>query len=280
MSYANSRAWRTAAIRKRHQHGQLVQPFCNYASHLFHPATFFGLFGIDFWRAALEFASHHIALAEANPAAGDGHPVIIFPGMGSGGTAVAQLRGTASRWGTKPSTWGRGFNRGPQGDIDAWLADLKEHTAELLSGFEKSATFIGWSVGGIYARELSKMMGRRVRQVITIGTPFNARADHTNVGWSFRLLSGSAPAFDAELSARLRRAPAVPTTSIYSRSDGVVAWQTCKHEAESNRVQDLEVTGSRIGLGWNRSVLRIVRHRLGQAPGRWQRYQPDAVGMA
>jgi pimeloyl-ACP methyl ester carboxylesterase len=160
------------------------------------------------------------------------------------------------------------------------LADLKEHTAELLSGFEKSATFIGWSVGGIYARELSKMMGRRVRQVITIGTPFNASADHTNVGWIFRLLSGSAPAFDAELSARLRRAPAVPTTSIYSRSDGVVAWQTCKHEAESNRVQDLGAVGSHMDLGWNRSVLRIVRDRLAQAPGRWQRYETDAVGMA
>lgn len=114
MSYANSRAWRTAAIRKRHQHGQLLQPFCNYASHLFHPATFFGLFGIEPWRAALEFASHHIALAEANPAAGDGHPAIIFPGMGTGGTAVAPLRGTASRWATKPSTGGAASIGGPK----------------------------------------------------------------------------------------------------------------------------------------------------------------------
>ena len=147
------------------------------------------------------------------------------------------------------------------------MADLKGHTAQLLSGFEKSATFIGWSLGGIYARELSKTMGRRVRQVITIGTPFNASADHTNVGWIFRLLSGNAPPFDAALSARLRSAPSVPTTSIYSRSDGVVAWQTCRHEAESQRVQDLEVNGSHVGLGWNRSVLRIVADRLGASAG-------------
>ena len=238
------------------------------------------LFGIEPLRAAFEFASHHVVPAEAQPAAGDGHPVIIFPGMGTDGTAVAPLRRYCKSLGYEALDWGRGFNRGPQGDIDAWLADLQEHTAELLSGFKKSATFIGWSLGGIYARELSKTMGRRVRQVITIGTPFNASADHTNVGWIFRLLSGSAPAFDATLSARLRAAPAVPTTSIYSRSDGVVAWQTCKHEAESKRVKDLEVPGSHVGLGWNRSVLRIVGDRLGQVPGRWQRYEPAAVGMA
>ena len=238
------------------------------------------LFGIEPWRAAFEFASHHMAPAEAKPAAGDGHPVIIFPGMGTNGTAVAPLRRHCKSLGYEALDWGRGFNRGPEGDIDAWLADLKGHTTELLSGFEQSATLIGWSLGGIYARELAKTMGPRVRQVITIGTPFNASADHTNVGWIFRMLSGSAPPFDAALSARLRSAPAVPTTSIYSRTDGVVAWQTCKHDVESHRVQDLEVDGSHAGLGWNRSVLRIVGDRLAQVPGRWQRYESDAVGTA
>ena len=140
------------------------------------------LFGIEPWRAAFELASHHIAPAEARAATGDGHPVVIFPGMGTDGTAVAPLRRYCRSLGYEALDWGRGFNRGPQGDIDAWLADLKAHTADRLKGFEQSATFIGWSLGGIYARELSKTMGRRVRQVITIGTPFNASADHTNVG--------------------------------------------------------------------------------------------------
>lgn len=238
------------------------------------------LLGAEPWRAAVEFAAHHIGPAQAQTVAGDGHPVIIFPGMGTGSLAVAPLRRYCKALGYEALDWGRGFNRGPQGDIEAWLADLKDHTASLLRGFKQSATFIGWSLGGIYARELSKTMGRRVRQVITIGTPFNARADHTNVGWMFRLLSGSTPPFDARLSRRLRSAPAVPTTSIYSRSDGVVAWQTCRHEAESTRVQDLEVAGSHVGLGWNRSVLRIVGDRLGQPPGRWHRYDPDATAMA
>lgn len=234
------------------------------------------LFGIEPWRAAFEFAKHRLASAGAKPAAGDGHPVIIFPGMGTNGTAVAPLRRHCESLGYEALDWGRGFNRGPQGDINAWLVDLELHIAELLSGFKQSATFIGWSLGGIYARELSKTMGRRVRQVITIGTPFNSKSDHTNVGWMYRLLSGSAAPFDAAMSARLRRAPSVPTTSIYSRSDGVVAWQTCRHVTESQSVQDLEVSGSHIGLGWNREVLRLVGDRLAQPPGRWLRYRRSA----
>ena len=238
------------------------------------------LFGIEPLRAAFEYASHQVSPAPTTPAAGDGHPVIIFPGMGTDGSAVAPLRRYCRSLGYQAVDWGRGFNLGPKGDIDAWLSDLQDHTSELLSGFSQSASFIGWSLGGIYARELSKTMGRQVRQVITIGTPFNASADHTNVGWVFRMLSGSTPPFTPALSARLRRAPAVPTTSIYSRSDGVVAWQTCRHAVESARVQDLEVKGSHIGLGWNRAVLRIVGDRLAQAPGQWLRYAPAAAGTA
>ena len=74
----------------------------------------------------------------------------------------------------------------------------------MAAGHTQPATLIGWSLGGIYARELGKLMGPRIRQVITIGTPFNTEADHTNVGWLFRLLSGGSSEIDPALS----RAPA------------------------------------------------------------------------
>lgn len=238
------------------------------------------LFGIEPWRAAFEFASHQVRPADPQPVAGDGHPVVIFPGMGTDGSAVAPMRRYCQARGYEALDWGRGLNRGPQGDIDAWLMELKAHMVERLAPFTQSATFIGWSLGGIYARELAKAMGRQVRQVITIGTPFNASADHTNVGWVFRLLSGSPPPFTEAMSTRLRNAPCVPTTSIYSRSDGIVAWQTCTHVKESHRVQDLEVSGSHVGLGWNRSVLRIVGDRLAQRPGHWMRYEPAGPASA
>jgi hypothetical protein len=62
----------------------------------------------------------------------------------------------------------------------------------------------------------------------------------------------------------------VRTTSIYSRSDGVVAWQTCRHDKQSTLVQDVEVEGSHFGLGWNRDVLNVVADRLGLTVGPWR----------
>jgi hypothetical protein len=128
------------------------------------------------------------------------------------------------------------------------------------------------AMNDVDAREIGKLMSPRVRQVITIGTPFNTVADHTNVGWLFRLLSGNSSALDPALSRRLRTPPPLRTTSIYSRSDGVVAWQTCLHAQRSSLVHDIEVGGSHIGLGWNRDVFAVVADRLGQQPGPWRRY--------
>jgi pimeloyl-ACP methyl ester carboxylesterase len=229
------------------------------------------LLGAEPFRAAIEFARHHLAKATAVKP-GDGHPVVIFPGLGADGHSVATLREHCRSLGYEAFDWGQGFNTGPQGDLDDWLEALKCQVSTLLSSHEQPATLIGWSLGGLYARELGKLMAPRLRQVITIGTPFNAEADQTNAGWLFRLLSGSSAVFDPALSQRLRTPPPLRTTSIYSRTDGVVAWQACRHEKRSNLVHDIEVDGSHIGMGWNREVLDAVTNRLGQAPGPWEPY--------
>lgn len=95
-----------------------------------------------------------------------------------------------------------------------------------------------------------------------MGTPFNAEADHTNVGWLFRFLNGNSMAFDPALSQRLRTPPPIPTTSIYSRSDGVVSWKTCCHLERSDLVHDIEIRGSHLGMCWNRDVLAVVADHL------------------
>ena len=121
-------------------------------------------------------------------------------------------------------------------------------------------------MGGLYARELAKLPGMPVRQVITIGTPFNGAPENTHVGWMYRLLNGQRARLESALRQRLRTPPPVPTTSIYSRSDGVVAWQACRHpEPIAAQVQDIEVEGSHLGMGWNPRVLRIVADRLQRA---------------
>ncbi len=231
------------------------------------------LLGTEPFRAAMEFAQHKLGKSD-DVKPGDGHPVVIFPGLGADGKSVAPLRAYCRALGYDAYDWGQGFNTGPKGDLDAWLQTLKLQVVDLLAGHTQQATLIGWSLGGLYAREIGKLMAPGIRQVITLGTPFNAAADHTNVGWLYRLLGGSSPAMDATLSQRLRTPPPMRTTSIYSRSDGVVAWQTCRHDKRTKRVHDIEVDSSHIGMGWNRDVLAVIEDRLSQPPGPWRQYAP------
>jgi pimeloyl-ACP methyl ester carboxylesterase len=229
-------------------------------------------------RAALEFATYKLA-ARATTPRGDGHPVVIFPGLATDGIAVRPLRDHCRAMGYRAFDWGQGVNSGPRGDPQLWLQELAARTSELLEGSEQGATLMGWSLGGIYARELAKLMPGRVRQVITIGTPFNAERDHTNVGWLFRLLGGQEKV-DPTLAAQLRSPPPVPTTSIYSRTDGIVAWQTCCHERTADRVEDIEIRGSHVGMGWNAAVFAVVADRLAQSEGGWRPFAARPVSQA
>ena len=224
------------------------------------------LLGAEPLRAAAEYLSSRVLRAPAGQR-GDGHPVIIFPGLASHGHAVAPLRAHCERLGYSAMDWGRGWNTGPSGNVDRWLDSLATDVENLLDGHDAPPTLIGWSLGGIYARELAKMSRLKVRQVITIGTPFNGSPAQTHAGWFYRLLSGQSARPSQALRRRLAVAPPVPTTSIYSRSDGVVARQTCCHDRPATQVQDVLVKGSHLGMGWNRQVLRVVADRLAQPPG-------------
>ena len=93
---------------------------------------------------------------------------------------------------------------GPRGDVDAWIDELAHDVERLVAPQRRKMSLIGWSLGGIYAREVAKRLQGRVRQVITVGTPFAGKAEHTNVAWIYRLLNGRAPTFDEALMARLR----------------------------------------------------------------------------
>ena len=229
-------------------------------------------------RAASEYVLHKL-VPLSRPVAGDGHPVVIFPGLAASTRSVAPLRDHVQSLGYKALDWGRGLNTGPRGDVDKWLEGLAKDVDALLKGHAAPASLIGWSLGGLYARELAKILAPRVRQVITIGTPFNVPAGGTHVGWLFRLLSGMPAVANSHMSARLLRPPPVPTTSIYSRSDGVVAWQACMHEGGAPHVEDIEVRGSHIGMVWNRDVLSVVSDRLALHAGQRRRFTGSDEAM-
>ncbi len=204
---------------------------------------------------------------------GDGHPVVIFPGLAGDRHSIGPLKGLCEQLGYAAYDWGRGVNAGPQGDVDAWLDDLARHVGELAATHDQRMSLVGWSLGGIYAREVAKKLPRRVRQVITIGSPFAGTVEQNNATWLYRLVNGATPVVDQSLLDRLRSAPGVPTTSIFSRTDGVVAWQTCIQEGMRKDTENIEVFGSHCGLGWNPEVLAVVADRLRQPENAWRRHE-------
>src|SRR5512134_50387 len=202
---------------------------------------------------------------------GDGHPVVIFPGLGANGYSTAPLVRLCRQLGYAACDWGRGFNTGPRGDVMAWLNELAQHVAALTAGQTRRASLIGWSLGGFYAREVAKRLNGRVRQVITVGTPFAGKAEHTNAAWIYRLVNGRPPPFDEALLAHFRTPPDVPTTSVFSRSDGVVAWQACLQYG-GPCAENIEADGSHCGIGWNPRLFAISADRLFQPENDWRPY--------
>ena len=226
-------------------------------------STSWSFVGLEPMRAVLEYARMQMMNTTAFPP-GDGHPVVIFPGLASNQNSIAPLREFCRRLGYTAYDWGLGVNTGPQGDVGAWIEQLSRHIREVTSAHGQQMSLIGWSLGGIYAREVAKKLTGRVRQVITIGTPFGGNAEQNDLAWMFRSSSVRTSTLNKELMARLRHAPEVPTTSIFSRSDGVVDWQACMHDGRQEGTEDIEVDGSHFGLGWNPEVLAIIADRLGQ----------------
>jgi pimeloyl-ACP methyl ester carboxylesterase len=196
---------------------------------------------------------------------GDGHPVIVFPGLGASDFTTAPLRHFLRERGYTACPWTEGFNFGPRkGVLDACRAQL----AELADRHRQKVSLIGWSLGGIYARELAKEQSGHVRCVITLGTPFSGPPHATNAWRVYEWLSGQSVS-DHELAAQLHHAPPVPTTSIYSKSDGIVAWQCSLNEA-SPLAENIEVHASHVGMGVNPLALYAIADRLAQQPGAWQ----------
>jgi hypothetical protein len=233
-------------------------------------APSFGLLATEPLRALLDFCA--AKLCEAPRKIGDGHPVVVYPGLGAGALSTAHLRNHLRDCGFQVFDWGGGVNTGPDGALEEWLPSLVARVHDLHRQHERKVSLVGWSLGGVYAREVAKLAPHAVRQVLTLGTPFGALGDANHAGTIYRLLGGDTSQLTPELQARLRERPPVPTTSVYSKSDGVVCWQGCL-QTDGECVQNVEVNASHLGMGTHPEVLRIVRDRLALPEDKWRPYR-------
>ena len=203
---------------------------------------------------------------------GDGHPVLVFPGMGANDFTTVPLRNFLGGLGYVTQAWGQGFNFGPRhGVLKRCAADVRE----LAEKHGQPVSLIGWSLGGLYAREMAKELPEHTRCVITLGTPFSGHPRATNAWRIFEMLSGQ-KAHDPAMIARLRKPPPVPTTSIYSRTDGIVSWQ-CSLNDPAPLTENIEVHASHTGMGMNPLALYAVADRLAQPPGQWRPFDPSGA---
>jgi pimeloyl-ACP methyl ester carboxylesterase len=172
------------------------------------------------------------------------------------------MRGRLQQLGHEIYDWEQGINNWPDAEFDQWLMHLGTQLQRIQARHGRSVSLIGWSLGGIYARELAKKYPDLVRQVITLATPFSDTPASTHAGWILTLLNGGASPLNDALLTRLRAEPPVPSASIYSQTDGVVAWKGCLG-TESARHRNIEVSGvSHMGMVHHPQVLRAVADLL------------------
>lgn len=202
---------------------------------------------------------------------GDGHGVLVLPGLMADDLSTVGLRHVLRVRGYRPHAWRLGTNIGPTQRIQDGLV---RRLAELSADGEQPVSIIGWSLGGILARELARRHPESVRSVITLGSPFRLthldNPDATRAGRVFLAFRHWHTDFLGRAQGEEHRpALQVPATSIYSRLDGVVPWQACLDLPGPLR-ENVEVSASHFGLGVHPVVLAIVLDRLRQPVGAWQ----------
>jgi len=211
---------------------------------------------------------------------GDGHPVLALPGFLASDLSMVPMRRYLSELGYHTNAWRMGRNLG---GLARMRDALRARVAEIHASTGRKVSLVGWSLGGIYARDLALQVPDMVRCVITLGSPFANDVRATNATRLYEALSGERVEDFLELRHAIAGDLPVPASSIYSRTDGVVNWRTCLLQA-SERAENVEVCfASHIGLGVNPAALWAVADRLAQPEGEFRPFDragPFAVAYA
>jgi len=213
-------------------------------------------------RAPLEWASLLLSAPTLKSAPrGDGRPVILIPGYRANEKSMRPLGRYLGYLGYKVYDWELGRNRG---DVETYIRHVGAQS-QRISGDLGGArvTLIGWSLGGVVAREVARQYEPAVREVITMGTPVIGGPKYTVVASRFAEIENlDLDRFEEEVHKRNSIGIKQPVTAIYSKSDGVVGWQACI-DVYNEHARNVEVSGSHFGLGANSRVWRLIADTLG-----------------
>ena len=234
------------------------------------------------WRALAEIAALPLAwpLLGSVPQ-GDGHPVLLLPGFMADESSLVALKRFLNGRGYAVQTWGLGRNVGFQPRhaeaLVRKITDVHRQTGRTVS-------LVGWSLGGVFALYGGLTLPKVVRQIVTLGSPVNidmaaGSQSPALVQAVYRwMVDPQGPQVHADQphakALREHRLPLMPMSCLYSLSDGVVPPQEATVDGDPGRFENIRVSGSHTGLGFNAMVLAVVADRLAQPEGRWQPFKP------
>lgn len=212
-------------------------------------------------RAPLDWASliYRAPLLALAPK-GDGRPVMLIPGYGTDERSMRPLGRYLEYLGYDVYDWAQGRNRG---DVENDIQRVGKRTREIHDALGNApVTLIGWSLGGVSAREVARLFEPYVREVITMGTPIIGGPKYTTVGRRFAEMANlNLDEFEKEVHARNSIGIRQPVTSIYSKADGVVSWQA-SIDTYNKQARNIEVNSSHFGLGANGKVWHLIANLL------------------
>jgi pimeloyl-ACP methyl ester carboxylesterase len=194
---------------------------------------------------------------------GNGSPVMVLPGFMTGDGSTFVLRSFLRSLNYRVHGWGMGVNRG---EITRLVRDVTARVEELADHAEEPVRLVGWSLGGVVAREIARRRPELVHSIVTMGTPVVGGAKYTAAAPIYeRMFGQGVDAMEAVIAANNKVPIRVPVTAIYTRSDNVVAWEACI-DPDNAEIEHIEVGTTHVGLGFSPEVFRIVATRLARNP--------------
>lgn len=188
-----------------------------------------------------------------------GVPVLVVPGFMTGDGSTWVMRQALRRLGHRVHGWGQGRNRG---DVEELLPGVVARLEAVAALEGEPVHLLGWSLGGVLAREAARARPHLVTQIITMGTPVVGGPKYTMVAHRYRERGADLDRIEARVARRNARVLPVPVLALYSRADAVVAWQACFDPNPDNQVDHVEVRAGHAEMGFSREVLRLVAARL------------------
>jgi len=195
----------------------------------------------------------------------DGPPVLVIPGFLASDRTTMDVRRALARAGWRAYPWNLGMNLGARPDTPMLLG---RRLRQIYDG--RPVLVIGWSLGGLFARELAHQHPEKVRAAVTLCSPFSGDfKTNTNVRELYERVAGhdvNEPPFP-----RANGKPPVPTLAFWSRRDGIVAPRAARGvEGEVDRSIEIDTYHAGAVL-WRPAVARIVREIeafLGEVEGK------------